>query len=529
MSSSRPTGAVAPRGAASSTVAGPVPNASLLDWIAVLGGAVGTFMALLDISIVNTALPTIQGEIGASGTEGTWVTTSYIVAESIAVPLTGWLVRMLGMRRLLVWTVILFTAFSMLCGFANSLTMMIIGRTAQGLTGGVLIPMAMMIINDRLPRHQQGLGFAIFGGTAVIGPVLGPLLGGWLTDAMSWHYAFFINLPIGILLVTTMHFSLPRPRANLDELFRGDWFGVVGLVLGVGCLTVVLEEGQREQWIESSQIVWLGIVAALGFVSLAVGQFRAPSPVLNLRLMRDWRVALIMLLGLLGGAAFFGPTFLVPQFLGTVANYTAFEAGKVMMLGALSTLLLLMFFTTLAKLRFGVLIAIGLLTLSFSSWLNAQITPDSGASDFVIAQCLHGIGTTLAMSFLSQLTIALVPSPSRDDASAMFNAARNLGGSFALAAVAILQDQRFALHSGRIKEGLSGNGLLPQDFMAEMTNLLGSADAALRTLDQMISRQALVMTYIDMFYFFAVVLLFTVPLALLLPPMPKGDFGPGGH
>lgn len=200
-------------------------KADAAAWLAVFAGSLGALMATLDISIVNSALPTIQGEIGASGTEGTWIATSYLVAEIIIIPLSAWLERVLGLRTLLLLAAVLFTAFSMLCGISTNLTMMIIGRAGQGITGGALIPTAMTIIATRLPPHQQPIGTAMFGVTAILGPVLGPLIGGWLTESISWHYAFFLNLPVGVLLVTLLLIGLPHQKAHLADLLRADWLG----------------------------------------------------------------------------------------------------------------------------------------------------------------------------------------------------------------------------------------------------------------------------------------------------------------
>jgi DHA2 family multidrug resistance protein len=234
----------------------------------VAAGALGALLATLDISIVNSALPTIQGEIGATGTEGTWIATSFLVAEIVVIPLSAWLERLLGLRTLLLIAVTAFTGFSILCGVATDLTTMIIGRTGQGLMGGLLIPTAMTIVAKRLPPHQQPIGMALFGMTVILGPVLGPLLGGWLTENLSWHYAFFVNVPVCALLLLLLLLGLPHERTNWVYLREADWLGIIGMILGLGGLTVVLEEGHREEWFESPLIVQLTIVTVVGFVLL---------------------------------------------------------------------------------------------------------------------------------------------------------------------------------------------------------------------------------------------------------------------
>ena len=266
----------------------PVPaKADFGAWLAVAAGSLGALMATLDISIVNSALPTIQGEIGASGTEGTWIATSYLVAEIVIIPLSAWLERMLGLRTFLLIAATLFTGFSMMCGISTNLTMMIIGRTGQGFTGGALIPTAMTIIATRLPRSQQPIGTALFGVTAILGPVLGPLIGGWLTESFSWHYAFFMNLPVGTMLIILLIVGLPHQKPHLEQLLEADWMGIAGLALGLGGLTVVLEEGQREQWFESSLIIQLTAVSIFGVLLVMAGQFFAKRPVIRLQLLLD--------------------------------------------------------------------------------------------------------------------------------------------------------------------------------------------------------------------------------------------------
>lgn len=511
----------------STTAVAPDDSAGLLDWIAVVASSIGCFMALMDISIVNTALPTIQGEIGASGTEGTWVTTSYIVAESIAIPLTGWLARIFGIRGLMIASIMMFTAFSIYCGFADSLTMMIIGRTGQGLSGGFLLPIVMLVIADRLPLRQQPAGFAMFGTTAVAGPVVGPLLGGWLTESAGWHYAFFINVPIGLLLTGLVFLSLPPSRFRPAELLDADWMGVFGLAIGLGCLTVVLEEGQREQWFESTMILWLSVAAIAGFIALWIGQMRSRRPVLKLGLMREWRFALVVILSLIGGACFYSASFLVPQFLGTVAGYNALESGTVMIFAALSSIVLMAAIPLLARtIPCPIIIITGMLLLSAACLHNAMLTDETGADAFRVSMLMHGSGTTMAMTFLTQLAVAIVPADARGDASALFNAARNLGGTFGLALIAVLQGQRLTLHHERLLETISANGQDAYDYLASLAPTAGGGESALRMFDLMVSRQALTMTYIDLFTLFGGLMLIAAPFALFLPRLPKGDHGP---
>jgi len=513
--------------AAIDAAGGPAPpqerqNADLGAWLAVLAGTLGAMMATLDISIVNSALPTIQGEIGATATEGTWIATSYLVAEIIIIPLGAWLERLLGLRRFLLIAAVLFTAFSVLCGTADNLTTMIIGRAGQGFTGGAMIPTAMTIIATRLPRHQQPIGTALFGVTAVLGPVFGPLFGGWLTEAFSWHYAFLINVPICAMLVVLLLVGLPNQKMRLDLLGEADWLGVFGLAIGLGGMTVVLEEGNREQWFSSPLIIQLTAFSLFGFALLIAGQFLSEKPVVRLSLLFDRVFGSVVVMATMLGMVLYGSAYVIPQFLAAIADYNALQSGKIVMISGIP-MVILMFMTPLLMRLLDIRVAVisGLLLLSLSCYVDTALTANAVGSDFVDSQLLRGTGTVLAFVFLNQAAISSVPVQYAGDASGLFNAARNIGGSLALAAIATVQDQRLWFHSRRMEETLQANSVAVQDYVAASAQSLGSTDAALRALGGTVAREALVMTYNDMFWLLAVGILIVTPLVLLLKPLPK--------
>lgn len=305
-------------------------------WLAVAAGTIGSFMATLDISIVNAALPTIQGEVGASGTEGTWISTAFLVSEIVMIPLTGWFVRTLGLRTFLLICATLFTAFSVMCGLADSLPMMIAGRVGQGFAGGALIPTALTIVGTRLPPKQQPLGTALFGMTVILGPVIGPLLGGWLTENVSWHYAFFINVPICAGLVALLLLGLPHERSDWGGLLRADWLGILGMTAYLSALTVVLEDGQRERWFESTLIVVLTVVSVVGFALLALSQFTSKTPVIRLNILFQRSFGAVFVMVMAVGMILFGVMYMIPQFLAIIAGYNTEQAGLRAAAGLLS-------------------------------------------------------------------------------------------------------------------------------------------------------------------------------------------------
>ncbi|PZQ59930.1 MAG: EmrB/QacA family drug resistance transporter [Sphingomonas taxi] len=503
--------------------AGGAQRADLAAWLAVAAGTLGAFMATLDISIVNSSLPTIQGEIGASGTEGTWIATAYLVAEIVIIPMAAWLERLLGLRTFLLIAAVLFTLFSIICGTADTLTQMIIGRVGQGFTGGAMIPTAQTIIAQRLPRSQQPIGIAAFGMTAILGPVLGPLVGGWLTENISWHYAFFLNLPICGILALLLLIGLRHEPSRLHLFREADWLGIAGLALGLGGLTVFLEEGQREQWFSSELIRWMFAITVAGFALLIAGQFVARRPVIKLRLLLDRQFGSVALMGLVLGIVLYGTSYAIPQFLAAIADYNALQSGKVVLLAGIPSFLM-MAIVPILLVRVDIRLAVGagLLIMGGSALLDANLTIDSVGDDFTASQLLRGVGQILAMLFLSQAAIRSVPPSEAGDASGLFSAMRNLGGSFALAGIAIIQDQRSWFHARRIEESLSANSVRVQDYLAATGRSLGGPQAALRVLGQQVQAQALVMTYNDIFWIMAMGTFVVLPLVLFLRPLPKG-------
>ena len=497
-------------------------RADLGAWLAVAAGTIGALMATLDISIVNSSLPTIQGEIGASGTEGTWIATAYLVAEIVIIPMAGWLERLFGLRTFLLLVAILFTIFSVVCGLSTSLNMMILGRVGQGFTGGAMIPTAQTIIAQRLPPNQQPIGTAMFGVTAIMGPVLGPLIGGWLTENISWHYAFFLNVPICFLLITLLLVGLPHRKTRLDLLGEADWIGIAGLALGLGGLTVVLEEGQREQWFDSATIRYVTLVSVIGFGLLAWGQMTARRPIIKLSLLVNRQFGSVALMTVALGVVLYGTSYVIPQFLSSIAGYNALQSGKVVLLSGVPSLFMLAALPILMRfIDIRIAVGLGLAIMGAASLIDAHLTAVATGGDFTLTQLMRGVGQILGMLFLSQAAISSVSADDAGDASGLFNAVRNLGGSLALAGISIIQDQRTWFHARRLEETLNANSPRVQDYISNLGQVVGGDAGGLRLLDQQIQREALVMTYNDIFWIMGWATLAVLPLVLFLRPLPK--------
>ena len=508
-----------------SAVAAPasgVPGrASLADWLAIGAGTLGAMMAMMDISIVNASLPVIQGEIGATPSEGTWVGTSYLIAEVVCIPLTAWLERLFGLRRLLIGGGVLFTLFSIICGSSTSLLAMILGRAGQGLSGAVLIPSAMTLVATRLPPAQQTAGLAITAMSALLGPVVGPLLGGWLTENYSWHLAFYINVPLCMIQVTLLMIGLPKSQGDRNELRRADWIGVAGMVIGLGSITTLLEEGHREQWFDSALIWKLAIAGAAGIAMITFGQFRAKRPVIRIALLRN-RVlasAVLLLVGL--GMLLYSSLFIIPQFLVSIAGYNALQAGGIAFLGgviAIPTAFIYPF--TFARLDIRIVVGLAVLILTLTNYLVSGLSTGSTGSDFVIPQLIFGVGTTLTAIPLQSAVISSVRPEDASEANSLSSVARNLGGSISLAALASFQDQRFDLHHWRINSAMSANdAALGQQLNDTAATFGGGAqglEAATRMIDGQVMVQAVVMSFNDVFLALAVAGLVVAPFALFL-------------
>ena len=357
-----------------STTAAATPElerASVQDWIAVIAGSLGALIASLDISIVNSALPTIQGEIGASGTEGTWIATGYLVSEVVMIPLSAWLTRVFGLRTLLLICAGLFTLFSMVCGLAHDLPTMILGRVGQGFFGGALIPTAQTIVRTRLPPRQTPIGMTIFGLIVLLGPLVGPVLGGWLTEAASWRWCFFINLPIAGGLIALLLVGLPHQKSRIDQIVNADWLGIVGMTVGLSCLTIVLEEGQRDRWFESPEICLLSFACVIGFIAVGVAQMTAKRPVIKLRLMLNRSYASVILIVVVVGIVLYGILYVLPQFLTLIAGYNAQQSGNILFLSGVPAFLMMPILPLLlGKANMKVMVVMGLLCFAGSCFLD---------------------------------------------------------------------------------------------------------------------------------------------------------------
>lgn len=497
-------------------------KATRRQWLAVIGGLLGGFMAILDVSITNAAMSDIQGGLGATLDEGAWISTAYLVAEIIVIPLTGFFTRVFSLKRYLLWNAAAFVAASILCGFAKSLTAMILFRVLQGATGGILIPTCVTLILTQLPKAQQPVGLALFGLAATFAPSIGPTIGGWLTVNYSWSYIFFINLIPGIALIALIYGAIDEAPMELGLLKGMDWVGIVSMAVGLGTLTTVLEEGVRKDWFGSDLIVTLSILCVASFSLFFYHELRTPRPFINLRLLKQRNFGLATLLATIFGFALYSSVYFLPYFLASVQRLDAQQIGQIIMWQGLPQLLILPFIPALVR-RFDnrVLLGIGLLLFGSSALMNSELTRDWALDQFFWSQVLRAAGNPFIITPLSSIAYFGIEPQDIGSASGLNNMMRNLGGSIGIGSLGALFDHQYHLHFTRIAEATSRYSGAVQQQLNYRSGLLATrtplanARHVVATIFATMNRESFVMSFGDVFFTIAVLLYFGALLVLL--------------
>ncbi|GGP92376.1 DHA2 family efflux MFS transporter permease subunit [Shewanella ulleungensis] len=506
---------------------------SYRSWIAVAGGLIGAFMAILDIQITNASMKEIQGSLGATLEEGSWIATAYLVAEMIAIPLSGWLSTGLSTRRYLLWTTAAFIVASILCSMSWNLESMIAFRALQGFFGGALIPLAFRLILEFLPDNKRAMGMALFGVTATFAPSIGPTLGGWLTEQFSWHYLFYINVPPGILVMVMLAYGLERKPIIWDKLKNADYSGIITMALGMGCLEVVLEEGNRKDWFGSELIRNLAIIAVINIGLFIWIQLRKSQPLVNIRLLGQRDFALSTVAYFLLGMALFGAIYLIPLYLSQIHDYTPLEIGEVIMWMGFPQLLVLPLVPKLMQ-RFDprYLAAIGFALFSISYYMNSHMTIDYAGDQMITAQIVRALGQPFILVPIGILATMHLHAHENASASTVLNVMRNLGGAFGIALVATLSDNLSRMHLAHIKETLPAVSAQAYQYINDTSLLLQSAGSdsvsagnqAYALLAKSMTQQAYVQAYNDVFFIMSC-LLFIAVIAVLLIRKPAAKSG----
>ena len=508
----------------------PVGEPTRRDWIAVMSAMLGAFMAVLDIQITNSSLKDIQGALSATLEEGSWISTSYLVAEIIMIPLTAWLVQLLSARRLAVWVSLGFLASSLLCSFAWSLESMIVFRALQGFTGGALIPLAFTLTLIKLPEHHRAKGMALFAITATFAPSIGPTLGGWLTENWGWEYIFYINVPPGLLMIAGLMYGLEKKAPHWELLKSTDYAGIVTLGLGLGCLQVFLEEGHRKDWLESQLIVGLGSVAVVSLILFVILQLSRDNPLINLRILRERNFGLTSIASLGMGLGLYGSIYLLPLYLAQIQGYNALQIGEVIMWMGLPQLFIIPLVPKLMKVISPKwLCAGGFALFGISSFFSGVLNPDFAGEQFNHIQIIRALGQPMIMVTISLIATTYIQPQDAGSASSLFNILRNLGGAIGIALLATLLDSRAKTYFDYLREAVVPGNPQVDERLALLAEQLGSQQAALGKLSEITHQQAAIMAYNDAFHFVGLALAISMLAVLLTRALPAGATGGAAH
>jgi DHA2 family multidrug resistance protein len=495
-------------------------------WLAVAGATLGAFMAVLNIQIVNASLADIQGAIGAGIDDGGWISTSYLIAEIVVIPLSGWLAQVFSIRIYLLTNAVLFLAFSVACAFAQDLPQMIVLRALQGFTGGVLIPMAFTLIITLLPKAKQPVGLAMFALSATFAPAIGPTIGGYLTENWGWEYIFYVNLVPGAVMIGMLWFSLDAKPMKLSLLRDGDWPGVITMAVGLSALQTVLEEGNKDDWFGSPFIVKLSIVAAVALGLFLWIELTSAKPLLNLRLLGRRNFGFGIVANFLLGIALYGSVFILPVYLSRIQGYNAEQIGMVLAWTGLPQLLLIPLVPRLMQ-RFDprLIIGAGFALFAASNFMNIYMTPDYASDQLFWPNVVRAVGQALVFAPLSAVATAGIEAENAGSASGLFNMMRNLGGAVGIALLQTLLTKREQYHSNVLTQSVS---LLEQATRARIEKLTqyflshGVADHAEAThraivaIGKIVQKQAFILAFSDMFFLLGVALIVALAAALLL-------------
>lgn len=513
----------------------PAEKPAVNPWIIAITVTLATFMELLDTSIANVSLPHIAGGLAVSYEESTWVLTSYLVANAVVLPLSAWLSRVFGRKNYYMACVALFVGSSFLCGIAPSLGLLIFFRILQGVGGGGLAPVEQAILVDTFPGAKRAAAFALYSMAIVTAPAVGPPLGGWITDHFSWRWVFFINVPIGILSLLLTSRLVSDPPQFVEEVsaarsggkLKIDYIGISLVAIGFGALEIVLDKGQREDWLESSFIIGVLAIALSALIAAAVYEWRHHDPVVEITLFKERNFAIANVLYFCFFFVLFGSTVLIPQVLQALYGYTATDAGLVLGPGAFVIVMMAPVVVRLIP-RTGAkrLIVIGSIFVGLAMWRFASLDLGSDYRAYALARALQGLGLGFFFVPVSSLAYSYLPLNKNNKASSITNLFRNLGGSFGVAFVTTMLERRSQFHHSVLVQHLTPENPLFTQKLDAMTQYLISAgssasDAAQRALGLVSAtadRQAAFLGSLDCFRVLGWIALFTLLLALAGKP-----------
>jgi DHA2 family multidrug resistance protein len=499
---------------------------SAKTWIAVLGATLGAFMAVLNIQIVNASLADIQGAIGAGIDDGGWISTSYLIAEIVVIPLSGWLAQVFSVRIYLLTNAVLFLVFSASCALAQDLPQMIAIRAVQGFTGGVLIPMAFTLIITLLPKAKQPIGLALFAVSATFAPAIGPTIGGYLTENWGWQYIFYVNIVPGTIMIAMLFFSLDSSPMKLSLLRQGDWPGIITMAIGLSALQTVLEEGNKDDWFGSPFIVRLAVTAAIALSLFIAIELTSKKPLLNLRLLVRRNFGFGVLANFLLGVALYGSVYILPVYLSRIQGYNSEQIGLVLAWTGLPQLVLIPLVPQLMKrVDPRIVIAIGFALFAASNFMNIYMTNDYANDQLFWPNVIRAVGQALCFAPLSAVATAGIEAENAGSASGLFNMMRNLGGAVGIALLQTFLTKREQYHSNVLMQSVSlfeqatrtRLDQLTQYFMSHgVANPTDALSRAYVAVGHVVQKQAFILAFSDTFYLLGAALIVALIAGLLL-------------
>jgi DHA2 family multidrug resistance protein len=498
-------------------------------WLIAITVTMATFMEVLDTSVANVALPHIAGSLSAGVDEATWVLTSYLVSNAIILPISPWLGGLIGRKRFYQLCVIVFTVSSLMCGLAPSLGFLIFFRVLQGLGGGGLQPTEQAILFESFPKEKRGMAAAVYGMGVLFAPIIGPTLGGWITDNFTWRWIFFINIPVGALSVFMTQlvvFDPPYIKALKKKIGKIDTVGLGLLAVGLGFLQVILDKGQREDWFESGFIWRLTVCSVVALIFFVIWELRTEHPVVNFHILKDRTFSMGMILIFMTGFVLYGSIVLLPIYLQSLMGYTAMLSGLVISPGGLASLVLMPVVGTMVSKRVDPrwMIAVGLIITAASVFQMSQFNLDSGFSTFVWPRIVQGIGLAFLFIPVNTAAFAAMSKEKLNEATGLFNLMRNLGGSFGIAIVATLLSRRQQVHTARLMEHMNSlNPNFQQRYQGVQRFIVGSGvdpitsqQHSIGLLSGMLQRHALMNSFVEDFWLLGIMMLALLPLVFLM-------------
>ena len=498
----------------------PLHGSELL--LGTLALSLATFMNVLDSSIANVSIPAIAGDFGVSPTQGTWVITSFAVSNAIAVPLTGWLTQRFGMVRLFSLSIILFVVASLLCGIAPSIEMLIFFRVVQGLVAGPMIPLSQSLLLQSYPKEKSGTALALWSMTTLVAPVMGPLLGGWITDNMSWPWIFYINVPVGIFAVA-ITWNIYRDRETPTRKLPIDSVGLASLVIWVGALQILLDKGKELDWFASTQIVVLAIIALVGFVFFLIWELSEEHPVVDLSLFTRRNFAVGTLALSLGYGTFFGNVVLLPLWLQQYMGYTATWAGFIMApVGLLAILLMPLVGKSTQRVDPRLMATVAFVTFALVLWMRSRFNTQADVTTLLIPTFIQGIAMAFFFVPLMTLILSGLPPERIPAASGLSNFTRITAGAFGTSIATTLWDNGAATHHAQLAEFVNSTSLATSEALAASSASGLTHEQGLALINRLVDQQAFMMSANDIFAASAVIFLVLVGIIWLARPTPPG-------